>query len=667
MSFGYVGKFNGNESVLWKTEGATDMVALVSLGLPPDHAAVCNSNGAAERPAKHNEWFLDRFRGKEVFVVHDCDKPGQEGAVGEPGDKRPGWATALASYGATVRNVVLPYTIAENHGPDLRDWIGERLDEGKSGTDIYNELLEYARGFPAIERLANLAISDVENESAEVTARDGSDETPRPRPIEHPDDPHRLAEVNLQSYENEHAGHLRYWRQEWWKYREGVYRQISDSELSAKVTASIKREFDSIWEEENERYEEWLTSDSYDQRQDKGPPKVRPVKRPLVVNVIEAMKSLCLLSSQHTMPSWLDDKSEPNYVSLANGILSLDELFKPADERDDAKVILPHSPTWFSSTRLPYNFEADADCPRWKQFLVDVFNDDRESIEAIQKWFGYLLLPDTSLHKMMFVIGRPRSGKGTIMRTMISMLGRNSVASPTLNDLAGPFALQGLANKSIAVIGDARLSRRSDDVAITERILSITGEDPQDIHRKHLGTLHAVRMPLRFTLFSNQLPQLSDSSAAFMTRCIFVQMPNTYVGREDRSLGSKLEEELPGILNWAIAGRYELQKTGEIKQPQSGADIRDQMEIITAPVAFFLNSQCELRSDAEIAIQDLFEAWCEWCRQNDVTKNMDIQRFSKKLRDVVPNISSTRPRDGEERIRKFTGISLKKINYDQGF
>ena len=629
MTFGFIGEIAETDSVVWKTEGLTDAMAILDLKPPSGHVVTCNACGAGERPDRPDVLkYMSRFRGKEVFTVHDCDVPGQKGAIGD-GKNHPGWANTISHYADSSRNVILPYDIQPTDGKDVKDWIWAKRENGEDPSAIYAELLAMARGCATIDPASVIdAKCQTSWEEEEGSGEEGSGEDPI-LPVESPDAPHRLAEVNLAVYEQEHGGRLCFWRQQWWKYRAGRYRQISGAELQAKVITAIKREFDSLWQEENERYEAWLASDAYDSASDKGTPFVRHVKQQLVQNVINAMKAICLRSNSIQMPSWLPDRSKPSLISLKNGLLSLDELFKPAEERDSSKILTDHSPDWFSAVRLPYRFDPSADCPRWKQFLQDVFAGDDESIEALQRWFGYLLLSDTSLQKMLYVIGRPRSGKGTIMRAMIGMLGRETIASPTLSDFASPFALQGMVDKTAAMIGEVRLSHRADDQMITERILAITGEDPQDVHRKHLEPLLGVKLQLRFTMFSNQLPQLNDSSSALMPRFIFLHMPNEYVGREDFNLGEKIEAELPGILNWAIAGRYRLQQEKVIHQPQSGVNIKDQMKRIGSPISVFIEECCH--NEGDVINQDLFDAWQGWAEENEITWRPDIQRFLKKV------------------------------------
>ena len=124
----------------------------------------------------------------------------------------------------------------------------------------------------------------------------------------------------------------------------------------------------------------------------------------------------------------------------------------------------------------------------WQAFLQSLWPDDLQSVESLQEWFGYLLLPDTRQHKLLILIGPPRSGKGTIARVLKGVIGERSLASPTLSSLAGPFGLWPLNGKTVALIPEARLGRNADAIAVVERLLSISGEDPQDVHRKNLPT-----------------------------------------------------------------------------------------------------------------------------------------------------------------------------------
>lgn len=120
---------------VWKVEGVTDLLAALSVmlkELPPEeqrlHAILTNFDGCNATP---NEYHIASVAGKKVRVVHDADRPGQGiHAVPENGHPRAEhgarkWCLALATAAKEVRNVQLPFEIAENHGKDLRDFFSE--------------------------------------------------------------------------------------------------------------------------------------------------------------------------------------------------------------------------------------------------------------------------------------------------------------------------------------------------------------------------------------------------------------------------------------------------------------------------------------------------------------------------------------------------------------
>jgi hypothetical protein len=113
--------------VVWKVEGVTDMLALqtkIPDELRDKHVVITNSGGCAERP----EGYAARLAGKVVYVVGDCDTPGQQGAAK--------WCNALVGRAAEVKSVVLPFPVEPKHGKDLRDYFGEG--------HTYEELLKRA-------------------------------------------------------------------------------------------------------------------------------------------------------------------------------------------------------------------------------------------------------------------------------------------------------------------------------------------------------------------------------------------------------------------------------------------------------------------------------------------------------------------------------------------
>jgi putative DNA primase/helicase len=202
------------------------------------------------------------------------------------------------------------------------------------------------------------------------------------------------------------------------------------------------------------------------------------------------------------------------------------------------------TPRFFTPNVLAYDFNPRAPRPeRWLRFLEEVFPGphcpDEQAIATVQEWFGYCRTPDTSQQKILMMVGPTRCGKGTIGRVLRAMIGEEDVAGPTLASLGTNFGLMALLGKSVGIISDARLSYRTDLAQVTERLLSISGEDVLTIDRKHKSHI-TVRLPVRFNILTNELPHLKDTSGALAGRMLMLRFTQSFYGREDTRLTTKL-------------------------------------------------------------------------------------------------------------------------------
>ena len=262
------------------------------------------------------------------------------------------------------------------------------------------------------------------------------------------------------------------------------------------------------------------------------------------------------------------------------------------------------------------------------------------------------------MQKIFLVVGPKRSGKGTIGRVLTAMLGKGNVASPTLSSMSNQFGLQSLIGKPLAIIADARLSGRTDQAAIAERLLSISGEDGQTVPRKYLSDWHG-RLPTRFLIMTNELPRLADASGALASRFIVLTLDRSFFGQENNLLTAELLTELPGILCWAIDGWERLQKLGRIESPQSSADAIGELLDLGSPISAFIRDRCLTGPSHSIACDDLYNGWRNWCDSEGRDHPGTKQSFGRDLRAAVPYIKRRRPREAGERIRVYEGITLQ--------
>ena len=376
----------------------------------------------------------------------------------------------------------------------------------------------------------------------------------------------------------------------------------------------------------------------------------RPTTR-RVAETLDALRAAAHLPSETTPPAWLEQVCDlpPNeIVPCCNGLLHLPEM-----------QLLGHDPDYFATSALPVAFDPYAPEPsEWLAFLRSVWGDDAEAIATLQEAFGYWLTPETRQQKIFLLVGPKRAGKGTIARVLTALLGKANVVGPTLGVLSANFGLAPLIGKPLAIISDARLSGRSDQAVIVERLLSISGEDVLTIDRKHrqpwTGTL-----PTRFLLLTNELPRLADASGAMASRFVVLTMRVSFYGKEDTGLFDRLRGELPGILCWAVKGLQRLRERGRFVQPASSAQAIRELEDLGSPVAAFLRDVCEIEPGLEITCDHLWHAWKEWCTSQGRDRSGTRQTFGRDLRAAVPGLTVTQPRRESGRVRIYEGIALQ--------
>jgi putative DNA primase/helicase len=423
---------------------------------------------------------------------------------------------------------------------------------------------------------------------------------------------------------------LYYWRGGWWQWQTSRWVERRQDAVRSEVYRYTEHAY--YWGKEGEDVVEkdWAPT------------------RHKVSDVLDALAAVCQLAGARDQPTWLDDRSTGPIVACANGLLEV-----------TTHRLLPHTPAFFNVVRVPFNYDPEASAPRrWLKFLGEIFENDLASIAALQEWFGYVISGRLDLQKILLWIGRTRSGKGVSARVLGKLIGRENVAGPTLSSLGANFGLAPLIGKPLAVVADARLDVRSvSSNAIVERLLSISGEDSLTVDIKYQQQWTG-KLPTRFWLISNELPHLGDASMAVIGRFVILNTTRSWLGREDLTLERELEDELPGILNWALAGLARLAREQRFTPTPATDDIIATLQELASPVAAFVRDRCQIDPSLETVVEDLYRAWKQWAEDNG-QRAKTKQNFGRDLRAAVPRVKLSRPgAHAASRGRVYRGLGL---------
>jgi putative DNA primase/helicase len=201
------------------------------------------------------------------------------------------------------------------------------------------------------------------------------------------------------------------------------------------------------------------------------------------------------------------------------------------------------------------------------------------------------------------------------------------------------------------------MGAKSDASVIAERLLSISGEDLQNVDRKYQEPWSGY-LPARFVVLTNELPRFTDSSGALASRFVVFMLTKSFYGKERPELTDELCKELPSIFNWALDGLQSLRTRGRFKQPAASAEAIRELEDLASPVGAFLRERCTFKHASEIAVEELYKAYRLWCEENGRPASSS-STFGRDLRAARPGIKVVRHRP--YRARYYSGLDLGTV------
>ena len=294
--------------------------------------------------------------------------------------------------------------------------------------------------------------------------------------------------------------------------------------------------------------------------------------------------------------------------------------------------LLEHSRNNLITKVIPVEYHPDAKAPIWEKFLNRIFDGNTELIRFIQRAVGYSLTGSIKEQCIFILHGVGKNGKSTFLNTIRTMMG-----SYTRNANAQVFMKSGdtLNYPEIARLQGARFvttTEPEENEKLSESLIKqVTGGEP--VTAKEL-----YKSPFEFTpefklwMATNHKPKISGTDLGIWRRIRLIPFNVIIPDNEiDRELGHKLQNELPGILNWALAGCAAWMKDG-LKEPAEVLSATESYQSEMDTLFTFI-SECIVEKKGEILkAGDLYKVYEAWCSRNGEYK-ISATKFSLKLKE----------------------------------
>ncbi len=360
-------------------------------------------------------------------------------------------------------------------------------------------------------------------------------------------------------------------------------------------------------------------------------------------------KTNMLKESQHLLPIQPEQfDKDKHLLNVQNGYIEL----KTGNLHN-------HDKEKYFSKIASIEYTDKIDYPLWDDFLMQIFDGNRELINYMQRAVGYSLSGSTEEQVMFILYGNGRNGKSVFLDIITEMLGNYTTNIQPQTLMVKPMS--GSANSDIARLQGARLvtsTEPNDGMRFDEGLVKqITGGDTVTA-RFLYGDEFDYDPEFKLWMATNHKPFIRGTDDGIWRRMVVipftVQIPEHKV---DKNLKYKLRREMTAILNWAVEGYQEWQRIG-LNEPtiikQQRQEYRTEMDV----VELFVEECCYRKEGEREKAADLFRAYKQWAKENN-QHLMNNTKFGKEMAQKFQRVRS----NGSW----YVGLKLKSEYSGHGF
>jgi len=390
--------------------------------------------------------------------------------------------------------------------------------------------------------------------------------------------------------------HIRYYADKLWLYQNGVYKPDGEQLLA--------REAQRLLDEES--------------------------RSGRIKETMEYLKREC----HATLP-----EPDCEYINLLNGRLKWIE-----------KNLEPHDPSIFEIVQLPVAYDPYAICPYFDNYLNTTL--DEEVIDLAEELFGFSLIPYTAFEKAIMLTGSGANGKSVFLDTLQALAGLENVSNVELQELEeNRFKSAELLGKTLNVFADLD-DRQLKSSSMFKVLVSgdrITGE-------RKFGQPFSFKNHARLLFSANRLPTNTDRSHGFYRRWIIIPFTKNFNGQNaDKDLRSKLQNELPGILNRALNGLHRLFDNEEFTMPEQVTEALENYKRDSDSVEAFIADKVVIGAYQSVPKRLFYFEYRNWCEEQGL-RPFSQKKLKETLLRVIPDVKEQR--DGSYGSWRWVGINI---------
>lgn len=297
-----------------------------------------------------------------------------------------------------------------------------------------------------------------------------------------------------------------------------------------------------------------------------------------------------------------DFDNRPHLLNFRNGTVDL-----------RTGELKPHSKDDLLTHCLGIDYDPDARCPRWEQFLAEIFPENPELVPYMQRLIGYGITGFTDEQCFCVLWGKGANGKSLLTDTLSNVFNAVSRTTPFATFEEKPSG--GIPN-DIAALRGSRLVMASEGESgkpMSEGILKrVSGKDK--LTARFMRQEFFTFTP-NFLLFlaTNHKPKFKGQDDGLWRRVKLIPFRRFFAPHErDYSLDRKLMAEAEGIAAWAVRGAVAWFRSG-LQDPPAITEATREYKETSDPLAGFFPGVLVRDDSAIMNGSDAYNAYRDWC------------------------------------------------------
>ena len=289
--------------------------------------------------------------------------------------------------------------------------------------------------------------------------------------------------------------------------------------------------------------------------------------------------------------------------------------------------MINHDPKYYSVNQIPHSFHPETKpvgelLEEWFDFIF-LHADDRE---MFLQYAGLCLTTDTSMQKLLIIVGGAGSGKSSLINLLCKVVGSKNIANVSLSQLSERFKPYRLRGNLLNACSDLDAGPLEN----TGILKQLTGEDRIEGEQKHKDSV-PFNNYAKLVFSTNELPTIKSEHTNGIYRRLLLLGMNRIPENSLPDFQNKIEGEIDYFIHIIVAALERMYSNKCILESENSKTLINDWKLDNDSVEYWLISKTTKDELSKIDRTEVYDSYYDFCVENGIS-SLSRVNFYKALR-----------------------------------